>query len=222
MVDQDTDGRRADAPSGTDGERPASEGDETGATDRWSRPAQALLALGLLLAVASLTFPLYALDGYTVDAYEVQASSVTDENGDLEADVVAFEDLSAREQSIVEAAVRGTEPTMYAPYYAHQDEDGALPPLFSDNWVDDYSVGAVVEYGGSYYRVSTWGSVPFHFAFVVPGGVVLGGALAGLAWLSTRRGWRWPQIAGLLVGLVLLGLLVLLGNLDGYRWPVQY
>lgn len=184
-----------------------------------SRPVLVLAAVGVLVCLASIGFPLYALDAYSVSSQPLDGPPGPDDDGPA---VVSFEDRSAQEQRIVEAAIEGEEPVLYAPYYAHQDADGPLPPLFSDRWIDDYEVGAVVEYEGAYYEVGTYGSVPFHFAVVIPAGLLLGLVLLAIARLSNRRGWRRVPSVAAAVGLLVLALLLWIANASGYLWPVQY
>lgn len=189
-------------------------------TAGWSRPVALLALVGLLVCLASIGFPFYALDGYAVSSQQLEEPPEFEEEN--RPTVVEYEELSRQERRIVQAAIEGAGPVVYAPFYAHQEADGPLPRMFSDTWIDEYEVGAVVHYQGSYYEVGTYGSVPFHFAIVVPAGLVIGLGLLAIAWLSTRRGWRQPPAVAAAVGLLVLALLLWIGNVSGYVWQVQY
>lgn len=134
--------------------------------------------------------------------------------------VVAYEDPSPRGQTVVERAVVGETVTIYAPFDAHQGEGGALPPLFTGNWVDSDTVGGAVQYRGQLYEVSTTGGIPFHVGVVVPAGVLVGLLLLALSRATKRSSGVLPYTAALL-GIVVLGVILRLANASGYVWPVQ-
>lgn len=191
--------------------------------ERW------VVGLGIVVVLGSLAFPLWSLTTYSATVEPVEslpAERTYDGGGDVS--VTDFEDLSARERAVVEAAVEGDgEVTMYGRWRSHQDGDSALP--FADEWLGSYVLGTYVTYEGDHYRVAyPSGGVPFHFPMVAGGGSLAGLVVIGLGAVgraANRRGDRRLSAVVLAVGFV-VGLLALvslgeLGNVEGYLRPIQ-
>ncbi|APX98026.1 hypothetical protein [Natronorubrum daqingense] len=194
------------------------------------RRALVLYVLAGVVIISALSFPIWALEGYYADAQSVD-SPPEDET------VFEYDELTPREQTAVETAIdRQDGITMYDSLHAHQSADSELP--FSDQWLDDYALGAYVSYEGDEYRFSySFGGNPvFIHLPLLFGSLFVSVIVAGLGVgvqrpVSDALDRKYAlvfvglKIAGFTIGILLaIGALLVLarfGNVDGYLWPIQ-
>lgn len=190
------------------------------------RPAPVLLlVVALALLLVALTFPQWSLAAYPVLAEPAHPPT---EDPDVDDDRFAqhydLDELPPEDRALVERAIEREESiTVYAPHGSHHDEHDALPWILEDRWLDSNTLGVYVTVEGEIHAVgASVPGEPFHFVPAVGGGLLVGAGLLPIGGLALLCRWDRRRIGnavlggGVVLGLLVLGGLLWLGNAQGH------
>lgn len=163
-----------------------------------------LVAVGLLVALTAVSFPLWAVSVYPVTSIPSTLDPDTTET-------LQFEELDPDSQAVVEAAVANERTTVTGAWGIDNRSEAGVPAIVADHQLGDERYGALVTYRGEVYDiVSPAQDHDGEPVVVVGGGIVLGILLFG-AGIEFRREKRSPY---LMIGLVYVGLAAILAMLS--------